>query len=155
MNKIDKLVASIYHEVKRILTLYEISVEQYVLEVPEEMKLPNISYSFPEITSGSHSLSAYQKNAILFLTVFHTDTFQAMGLAELIVDEISRNRNKIPLVDVDGTVTNERLVLSDFPTSKRIEEGVAQIEIHYPVYPEYHKEMGEQIKQYDFGIKQK
>lgn len=155
MNKIDKEVASIYHEVKRILTLHEISVEQYVLEVPEEMKLPNISYSFPEITSGSHSLSAYQKNAILFLTVFHTDTFQAMGLAELIVDEISRNRNKIPLVDVDGTVTNERLVLSDFPTSKRIEEGVAQIEIHYPVYPEYHKEMGEQIKQYDFGIKQK
>lgn len=154
-SKIDREVASIYHEIRRILEEAQITAKQYVLEVPEGMEIPNISYYFPEISSETYSLNAYKKNAILFLTVFHINTYEAMSLAEFIVDEIGKNKNKIPLVDEDGNVTNERLTLSDFPTSKKIEEGVAQIEIHYPVYPEYHKEIGEQIKHYDFGIKQK
>lgn len=151
-SKIDREMASIYHEIRRILEEAQKSVKQYVLEVPENMEIPNISYSFPEIVPGTHSLSAYKKNAILFLTIFHANTYEAMNLAEFIVSEISKNKNKIPLVDEDGNVTDEKMRLTDYPSSKKIEEGVAQIEIHYPVYPEFAKDTGEKINKYNIGI---
>ena len=48
---IDREVASIYHEIERMLKEANNPVKQYVLEVPEDMKIPNISYSFPPFTS--------------------------------------------------------------------------------------------------------
>ena len=151
-SKIGREVASIYHEIARLLSEANKPVKQYVLEVSEDMKIPNISYSFPEVSPGTHSLNAYKKNALLFLTVFHKNTYEAMNLAEFIVSEISRNKNKIPLVDENGSATSENMRLSDYPSSKRIEEGVAQIEIHYPVYPEFAKDTGETINNYNIDL---
>ncbi len=149
---IDREVASIYHEIERMLKEANNPVKQYVLEVPEDMKIPNISYSFPEVSPGMHSLSAYKKNSTLFLTVFHTNTYEAMHLAEFIVDEISKNRNKIPLVDEDGKATKDNMRLSEFPISSKIDEGVAQVEIHYPRYPEFAKDTGEKINNYNIDL---
>lgn len=151
-SKIDREVASIYHEIERILEEAKNPVKQYVLEVPQEMKIPNISYSFPEISPGTHSLNAYRKNSMLFLTVFHTNTYEAMHLAEFIIDEISKNKNKIPLVDENGKATQENMRLSEYPSSSKIEEGVAQIEIHYPRYPEFAKNTGEKINNYNIDL---
>ncbi|MGE6260872.1 phage portal protein [Heyndrickxia sporothermodurans] len=97
---------------------YLFPVKIYDKNVPKEIETPSLYFPEP-ITFGSNdTLSTFSKTFSLSVKLFHKNSQLAYDEAERIADAIRRNRGLIPLLNLDGSDTN------DFIRLKRIEERV-------------------------------
>ncbi|WP_139491786.1 phage portal protein [Brevibacillus dissolubilis] len=117
----------------------------YTDNIPEGMKIPALYISAPTVSDAVDTTTTYQKQYVLSIKVFHTDTPQAFDLAEVIADEIRNRRSLIPLVNEAGEPNGQSLRIEQTDV-KTVDTGVAQLTIKWRSRYHYHREAGTTVQ---------
>lgn len=121
-------IAAIYYFIAGILNL-----PAYFDEVPEDMNIPCVFYPAPHQTSGYFSTNTYASTFTMYAKVMDINNLSAGWKCSQIVQSISGNRYKIPLVDENGKKTGKHFRIESVEATKA-DEGVWQIEIAWKRY---------------------
>lgn len=124
-------IASIYY-----LVANTVQVTPYFQEVPESMLTPCVFYPVPDQTGGGFSLSAYKTDFTIYIKFFDNSTMSAYDLASKVLQRLMMQRGKVPIVDVDGNITEKRFRIGN-PTLKKLDIGVVQLELSWKRYTAY------------------
>lgn len=123
---------------KECLTLGELR-QWYDDEMPESFNVPCVYFPAAHAEPFDSTLNGYEARKTIYAKVFAATRRQAGEIAEKIVDGIMDRRQRIPLLNQDGTESGETFKV-DTPTSSLIDDGVAQIVLTYKLHPKFYEE---------------
>lgn len=124
-------VAAIYYYVAGLL-----GIKSYFDRVPENMIIPCVFYPAPEAEPDSFSTSSFATTFTMYAKVMDISNLSAAGKVSELLQSISRNRNRIPLVDENGQKTGGNFRIVGLKSGK-VDEGVYQMEITWKRYTKY------------------
>lgn len=122
----EQEVASIIAMAQRVAG----DIGYYYWNLPERFRYPALYFPQPEITTDGDTFHSYASEYTWYIKVFAQTTEQAHSIALSILTALKRARNYVPLIDVDGKPTGEKLRLKD-PSLKGLDEGVEQVMIEW------------------------
>lgn len=124
-------IAAIYYFVAGIIT-----AQPYFEEMPLDMLIPCVFYPNPAPTAAGFSVNAYMTEFSIYVKFMNHTTMAAYEMGENVLQEIMRNRRKVPLVDKEGKRTGRNLRVN-MPKLKKIESGVYQMELSWNRHTRY------------------
>lgn len=124
-------IAAIYYFVAGIIT-----AQPYFEEMPLDMLIPCVFYPTPAPTAAGFSVNAYMTEFSIYVKFMNHTTMAAYEMGENVLQEIMRNRRKVPLVDKEGKRTGRNLRVN-MPKLKKIESGVYQMELSWNRHTRY------------------
>lgn len=128
-------------------------VTVYEKEVPENFVVPSLYFPTPFTFDGNDTNTTFMKSYSLAIKLFHTSPQLAFVEAERIADTIRRKRMHIPMVNKDGSPTND--VIRIRRIEERITDGVVSIVVTWD--SRYHYDRDDYIAleniQFDNGVK--
>jgi len=127
-------VAAIYYFVDRI-----IAAHPYFEEVPLDLLLPCVFYPAPSSDARVFSVNAYATEFTMYAKFMDHSTLAAYEMGEKVLQEVMKNRRKVPLVDENGDLTGKSFRINT-PKLKKIENGVYQMEISWKRHTRYDAE---------------
>jgi hypothetical protein len=102
----------------------------YYYKIPEDFSFPAVYFPPPEVTSNGDTFLTYSKDINWFIKFFAVKTQEAYSNADAVLTAIRRIRNLIPLINEDGSTSDDGLRIND-PTLKIIDDGVVQLQIGF------------------------
>jgi hypothetical protein len=102
----------------------------YYYKIPEDFKFPAVYFPPPEIVSNGDTFLTYAKDFNWFVKFFAVKTQEAYTDADTILTAIRRVRNLIPLINEDGSTSDDGLRIND-PILKIVDDGVVQLQISF------------------------
>lgn len=121
---------------KTFYDLYPVTV--YESNVPKDFEMPSMYFPVPTIINGNDTNMTYEKTFSMSVKLFHSDDVIAGIKAEMIADEISANKNVIPIVDSDGELTGDFIRLTKLET--RAGEGFMSLVLGWDSNYHYNRE---------------
>lgn len=127
-------------------------VPVYIDLIPKNFSVPSMYFPTPQTDSYRSSFSGFTKDYQIFVKVFDKSSLLAQNAAENITNNILENHSVIPIYNPDGTQSGYYLRI-DKIVSRKIDEGVIQIEINWRSNRQFYKEKAEEIKNFYVDIK--
>ncbi len=116
-----------------------LNLKTYFKELPEGFATPSVYFPPPEVSSGTHSLSAYSNVFSLFMKVFGKNSAESYYYASQIEKSILGRRSSIPLYDKDGKPAGKSFRI-DKVGIKNIDTGVTQVTLNWKTLTAYDDE---------------
>lgn len=124
-------IAAIYYFIADV-----IKATTYFDEVPEGLLTPCVFYPTPEPAAQPFSTGAFMTQFVMYVKFMDVSTIQAYAMAGVVLQAIMEKRNKIPLVDKSGAMTEKHFKV-EMPRVKKVDAGVYQMEIAWNRYTRY------------------
>lgn len=105
-------------------------VTPYYWEIAEDFMVPAVYFPVPEITTGADTLSDYSFTYAWYINVFAKTTQLAHDIGLRVLSAIRKERNLIPLFNVDGSPDDTGIRIED-PSMNSIDSGVVQIALSW------------------------
>lgn len=102
----------------------------YYWEVPEDFTRPSIFFPDPEIVSGWDTIHSYYLDYMWFILFYHTDTIRAHRMAMKVGRAIKAARNRVPLIEADGTEGETGIRLGELNV-RAVDKGVVQLTLRF------------------------
>lgn len=102
----------------------------YYYDVPENFQYPAMYFPQPEIETGGETFRTYNMRYVWYINVFCATSEDAFELAWKVLTALKQKRNLVPLLNEDGSVSEESLRLND-PSVNVTENGVAQLTLSW------------------------
>ena len=106
------------------------NLQPYYENVPAEFMMPSVYFPTREIETEGNTLNSYTMTYIWYIKFFHRTSQGAYQNALKVLKAMKGNRNRIPLIDVDGIATGEFIRIHD-PALSGGDEGVAQLVLRW------------------------
>lgn len=119
-------------------------VKIYIDEIPKNMIIPSMYFPAPQLDSGNDSLSSYISDYSMFVKVFEKTSQESFSTSEKLINEVCAARNIIPVINEDGTSTNNFLRV-ELKNCRGIDRGVVQIEVRWKSRKRFKREEVEKI----------
>lgn len=116
-----------------------LNLKTYFKELPEGFATPSVYFPPPEVSSGTHYLSAYSNVFSLFMKVFGKNSAESYYYASQIEKSILGRRSRIPLYDKDGKPAGKSFRI-DKVGIKNIDTGVTQVTLNWKTLTAYDDE---------------
>lgn len=94
--------------------------------VPKEIPIPCMFFPSPQIVSNFDTKMSYSNTYLMNVKIFHQTTRQAILKAEEIAQSIREQKYTIPILNEDGTETNQEIFFDRVETFE-VDDNVAQI----------------------------
>lgn len=128
------------------------NVPVYIDVIPEEFKLPSMYFPTPQTEVYRSSFTSFTKDYQMFVKIFDKSSLLAQNAAENITEKILENHSVIPIYNPDGSESGYYLRI-DKIVSRKIDEGVVQIEINWRSNRQFYKENVQKINNFYIDIK--
>lgn len=126
----------------------------YFNEIMKDFVVPSIYFPPAEVRSSVFSLDSYEVGYSWFIKFFAQDKIGAYEKARVVMEQILKRRQNIPLYDIEGNVTGEKLRVKN-PKIKALEDAAYQLMIEWDVVRGYEAEIIPKMKQFKVaGIEQ-
>lgn len=102
----------------------------YYYSIPEQFSFPAVYFPRPEILTRGETFRTYAAEYAWYINVLCKTTEEAHDRALAVLTAIKRARNRLPLLEQDGSISGETLRLAD-PSIKAIDEGVVQLTVEW------------------------
>ena len=103
---------------------------RYYYRVPEEFHYPAIYFPAPEIRTRGETFRTYAAQYVWYIDIHCVTTEEAHERARSVVHAVRRVRNRIPLLNTDGSDSGETLRTTD-PTTVKVDNGVCQVRLEW------------------------
>ena len=103
--QLEQSTGSVIAYVLGAMKAVEPNITAYYESVPENFMVPSVLFPAPEIEYHEQSLTDFILRYIMFVVVFGKASWQAHQIVEAANMAIHTARDKIPLLDEDGTAT--------------------------------------------------
>lgn len=105
-------------------------VQIYDRQLPETIKVPSMYFPQPNILHLAQTKDRYKTVYTVNAQLIEVDTPTAMKKAEEIAQSIRKNWSSIPILNEDGSNTEDVLVF-DSVSSERMEDGIVEIRLEW------------------------
>jgi len=102
-------------------------------EIPNPAPAQAWYFPDPFTTSAMATSAVYERTYLLQARIFAPTSSQAYEIAEMVANNIQRNRYTIPLRDIDGTITSRKLKIANVDF-QRLDQRVAGLNITWNSY---------------------
>lgn len=113
-----------------------IKATPYFKEIPIDFMVPCVFYPTPEQTGGVFSVSKYKTDFVMYIKFMAKDTLEAYSMASKVLQELMKNKRKVPLVDETGKKTGKKFQINN-PVARKVDTGVYQMEVSWKRYTLY------------------
>lgn len=107
--------------------------------MPESFRVPCVYFPPAHASPGGSAFNSYEARVTIYAKVFAGTRRQAGEIAEAISAGIMEKRQRIPLLNPDGTESGETFKVEP-PDTSIIDDGVAQVVLTYSLYKGYYEE---------------
>lgn len=132
MDQYESSIARVCLELSKIPCLYEDNV-------PENFMVPSLYFPAHSSYPSASALNSYQSSYSIYAKVFAVTKREAGELAEKIVQGIMLRKCQIPLFEENGADSG-KIIKLDPPSSRVIDEGMAQVTLTYRIIRGFTKE---------------
>lgn len=120
---IEQMVASVISKICKISNINT----WYFEEIPENFKYPSLYFPI-EVVTKNDTLDTYIVCYMIFMKIFDLSTSKANETAFKIIHELNKYKNKISILNVDGTETGHFIRIYD-EKMKKLDKGIIQIQL--------------------------
>ena len=106
-------------------------VKIYSDRIPQDMIIPCMYFPTPIILSSSDTISTYRNVYHIFVKVFAEKTPQAHRQAHSIAEKFRKAKGIIPIIKLDGELTEDYMRINLDIQTKSIDEGVVQLALKW------------------------
>ena len=138
-------VAAIYYFIAGTL-----KATPYFKEVPKDFMVPCVFYPTPEQTGGVFSVSKYKTDFVMYIKFMAKDTLEAYSMASKVLQELMKNKRKVPLVDETGKKTGKNFQINN-PVARKVDTGVYQMEVSWKRYTSYNANVVTKAQEFFFN----
>lgn len=124
----------------------------YYWKVPKHFAIPAAYFPPPEIDTGGDTFSTYSMDFSWYIKLFHKSEQGAYALGYAVTAAIRAKRNLIPLITEDGKVVPKSWVRIDDPSMKVVDDGAAQLTIHWKSRRPYDDTLAEVQQAQSFNL---
>ena len=111
--------------------LYDTSnSELYWDKVPEDFQIPAMYFPIPQSFNDNEAVEHFTTSYNWFIKIFQSTTSRAMEVAQDLAFKISSENCKIPLLNIDGSLTGKKLSVKNLRTSE-LDDKTAQLQISW------------------------
>lgn len=121
----------------------------YYYRIPQSFAVPAAYFPVPEIDTGAETLTSYNMDYTMFVKYFAKTSEGSYILGQMIAEYIRRKRNKIPLIDIDGSVVKGKYVRLRDPSIKLLDDGACQVQISWRSTRLYDAEVYEKMMTFE------
>lgn len=112
----------------------------YMENLPSDFAVPSLYFPPPETDPSGSAFNSYRTDYTVYAKVFAATRQDAEALAEGISQGIMLKKCRLPIYDIDGKETGSIMKVEP-PTTRIIDEGVAQITLIYRIIRGYPKKV--------------
>lgn len=123
----------------------------YYYRVPQSFKVPAVYFPQPELATGHGTLSNYLAEYYWVLTFFDLSTDKAYERARTALLTLKAGRNWVPLVDIDGNITEKAVRLEEVKL-KPVDECSAELSFGFKSFRQYDREEPSLMKSFEAAI---
>lgn len=127
-----------------------IKATPYFEKVPKNFMVPCVFYPTPEQSGGVFSVSKYKTDFVMYIKFMAKDTMEAYSMASKVMQELMKNKRKVPLVDETGNKTGKRFQINN-PVVRKVDNGVYQMEVSWKRYTSYTADVMTKAQEFFFN----
>ena len=127
-----------------------IKATSYFKEVPHNFMVPCVFYPTPEQSGGVFSVSKYKTDFVMYIKFMAKDTLEAYSMASKVMQELMKNKRKVPLVDEKGKSIRKNFQINN-PVIRKVDNGVYQMEVSWKRYTSYNANIVAKAQEFFFN----
>lgn len=110
--------------------------QPYYNEIMKDFIVPSVFFPPAEVSSSAFSFDSYEVSYSWFIKFFAKDKTEAYEKARAVMEQMLRKRRLIPMYDMAGEATGEKLQIRD-PKIKGLDGATYQLTVEWDVIRPY------------------
>ena len=124
----------------------------YYWNVPRNFTVPAAYFPPPEIDTGPDTFLTSSMDFAWYIKLFHKTAQGAYVLGHAVAAAIRAERNLVPLITENGEIVPESWVRVDDPSMKVVDDGAAQLTIHWKSRRPYNDTLADVTQVQSFNL---
>ena len=101
----------------------------YYWNIPQHFSVPAAYFPPPEIVTGGETFLTYSVDYSWYIKIFHKTAQGAYVLGNAVAQALRAARNRVPLIEPDGSERRGEWVRVNDPQLKLLDDGAAQLTV--------------------------